>query len=56
VAARIWSLLDGVASLAQVIDAICGEYDVSREQAAADVGELIADLEKVSLVLQVPEP
>lgn len=56
VAARIWSLLNGSASLGRVIDAICDEYDVAREQAAADVSELIADLEKVSLVLQVPGP
>lgn len=52
VAARIWALLDGTHSLDEVIIAICEEYDVTREQAAADVAELVSDLENVSLVLQ----
>ena len=52
VAARVWALLDGERSLGQIVEAICDEYDVEREQAAADVAELVTDLEKVSLVLQ----
>ena len=53
VAARIWTLLDGKRSLGQIIDALCDEYDVDRQQAAADVAELVHDLREVSLVLQV---
>jgi len=53
VAARIWELLDGSRSVDAVISAVCEEYDVSRDQAASDVAELVSDLEGVSLVLQV---
>ena len=52
VAARIWTLLDGTRSLDQVVAAICDEYDVTPEQAAADVDELVSDLSNVSLLLQ----
>ena len=53
VAARIWSLIDGKRAIDDIIETICGEYDVTREQAAADVAELVSDLENVSLLLQV---
>ncbi len=52
VAARIWALLDGTRPIAQIITELCAEYEVTREQAAADVAELVSDLENVSLVLQ----
>ena len=52
VAARIWALLDGTRSIDDVVLALCEEYDVTREQAVADVAELVSDLENVSLVLQ----
>src|SRR5688500_14671331 len=52
VAARIWELLDGTRPIDDVVSALCEEYEVSREQAAADVAELVSDLENVSLVLQ----
>lgn len=52
VAARIWALLDGTRSIAQIITELCDEYDVTPDQAAADVAELVSDLENVSLVLQ----
>lgn len=52
VAARVWTLLDGERSLEQIVETICAEYDVEHDQAAADVAELVTDLEKVSLVLQ----
>ena len=55
VAARIWALLDGTSSIDQIVDTICSEYDVSREQAMADAAELVSDLAEVSLVLQVSE-
>jgi hypothetical protein len=53
VAARIWALIDGNRPVDEIIEIICDEYDVSRDQAAADVAELVSDLEKVSLLLQV---
>lgn len=52
VAARIWSLIDGTRSISQIITELCDEYDVAPDQAAADVAELVSDLENVSLVLQ----
>lgn len=52
IAARVWALLDGEQSLEQIAGTICDEYEVEREQAAADVAELVSDLEKLSLVLQ----
>lgn len=53
VAARIWSLIDGERRIDAIVDTICAEYDVSRDEAAADVAELVSDLEQVSLLLQV---
>jgi Coenzyme PQQ synthesis protein D (PqqD) len=55
VAARIWELLDGTKSVGAIAAAICDEYEVELDQAAADVAELVTDLEKVSLVLQTNE-
>lgn len=53
VAARIWELLDGSRSVGQIVDTICDEYDVSREQASSDTAELVSNLVDVSLLLQV---
>lgn len=53
VAARIWALLDGTNSIDDVIAVLCDEYDVTRDQAAGDVAELVSDLANVSLVLQM---
>lgn len=53
VATFIWNLLDGTRSLQQIVEAVCDEYDVSTDQATSDVAELVSDLSKVSLVLQV---
>jgi hypothetical protein len=53
VAARIWNLIDGMLTMEQIVDALVDEYDVTREQAAADTAELVTDLVDVSLLLQV---
>ena len=52
VAARIWALIDGSRSVDQLVEEVIAEYAVEREQAAADVAELVSDLEQVSLILQ----
>lgn len=52
VAARIWQLLDGTRNADQVIDAICSEFEVDRDTAAADFAALLSDLAEVSLVTQ----
>lgn len=53
VAARIWSLLDGEHTVAQITDAICAEFDVDATTARDDIEELLRDLEGISLVARV---
>lgn len=53
VAARIWSLLDGIKTADEIVDVIRAEYDVDYETAKADVAALIKDLAGVSLVSRV---
>lgn len=50
VAARVWSLLDGTRDAAAVADAICSEFDVSRDVAERDLGELFTELEGARLI------
>jgi hypothetical protein len=54
VAARIWSLLDGVRTADEVVDAIVAEYDADRDTVMADLAELVSDLAGVSLLSRVP--
>jgi hypothetical protein len=53
VAARIWTLLDGVRPADEIIDVICAEYDVDRDTAQADLAALVSDLAGVSLITRV---
>jgi Coenzyme PQQ synthesis protein D (PqqD) len=53
VAARVWSLIDGTRPVREIAQTISAEYDVSIDQAAADIEELVSDLVGVSLLLQV---
>jgi hypothetical protein len=53
VAARIWSLLDGVRTADEVAVAIMAEYDVDRDTVMADLAELVSDLAGVSLLSRV---
>jgi len=53
VAASVWDQLDGQRSLDEIVDAICSEYEVDRETAAADVAGLVADLSEAALISQV---
>lgn len=53
VAARVWALLDGARDVDAIVAAICDEYDVSPDTAAADVNELLTDLDQVALVSRV---
>ena len=50
VAARIWSLLDGERTASAVVDAVCSDFEVSRDVAERDVEELFAELEEASLI------
>ena len=53
VAARIWSLLDGVRTADEIADAIMAEYEVDRDTVLADMAELVSDLAGVSLLTRV---
>ena len=48
--AAIWELLDGQRPLAEIRDALVTEFDVSPEQAEADVLEYIEMLESIEAV------
>jgi hypothetical protein len=53
VGARVWQLLDGRTPLAEIVRAITGEYEVTADEAAADISELILDWETAGLVRAV---
>ncbi|MFP5247188.1 MAG: PqqD family protein [Thermoanaerobaculia bacterium] len=53
VAARIWSLLDGMKDIDAILTELSGEYDVDRTTLEADLNELLADLAGASLITQV---
>ncbi len=53
VGARVWQLLAQGATLAEVCAAIVEEYDVSEEQLARDVMDLVEDLAGHGLVVVV---
>lgn len=51
VATRIWELLRTHATLEDVVAAVVAEYDVAPEVAAADLAELLADLEAKQILV-----
>ena len=59
VGAYVWGMIDGANSVAEIVQRVVGAYDVSVEQAARDMDELIASLEQegiVSWVITGPGP
>jgi len=50
VASRVWDLLNERIPVSQIVDAICSEYEVSPEQAACDIHELLRNLETAALI------
>ena len=44
VGARVWELIDGVHSVESIVDRICEEYDIGREQVERDVRDLLSNL------------
>ena len=52
----IWHLIDGRRTAQAIADAVSAEYDVSLEQAAEDVEELLATLEANGLARLSVEP
>jgi len=50
VGGRIWELCDGTRSAADIAGALTQEYDVTPEQALADVQEFVQDLKAKGLL------
>jgi len=50
VGARIWELVQEPVRVEEIVAEIRKEYDVTEEQCAADVKELLAELEEYGLV------
>lgn len=50
VSCRIWELLDGTRSLAELADAITHEFEVTHSQAEEDLTAFILELEEVGAV------
>ena len=49
-AAHIWELCDGAKSADEITASICERFDVTPEEADADVRETISNLEKMGLL------
>lgn len=49
-ATRIWELIDGKNTVEKIIDKICEEYEIEREEAQKEVISFINKLEKRNLV------
>ena len=50
VAARVWQLLDGTRGTAEIVAAVCEEFDVDEATAANDVEELLDALADAGLI------
>jgi hypothetical protein len=46
----IWERIDGHNSIGQIIEALCSEFEVAREEAAKDVLEFAGALEAAGLI------
>ncbi len=53
VGSRIWELIDGGITLEQIRDRIVEEYEVSTEEAEADITEFLNNLEQAGVVSSV---
>lgn len=52
----IWKLLDGVHTPDDIAAAICQTYEVEHEQALRDVEDIIEDLRRNNLLVEVASP
>jgi Coenzyme PQQ synthesis protein D (PqqD) len=50
VGARVWELIDGERSVQSIVDQICEEYDMGREQVERDVRELLGNLNEHRMI------
>jgi len=56
VGSRIWELLDERTPVKKIVEAVCSEYDVTPEQAARDISELLSSLEAARLIHGAGQP
>lgn len=50
VGALVWQMADGTHTLADIVTAIVDRYDITVDQAQADLSELVSELEREQLV------
>jgi hypothetical protein len=50
IGSRVWDMMDGVKSEAQIVDVICEEFETPRPQAEKDVREFLAELDSHSML------
>ena len=55
VASFIWERIDGRATLGQIVQGVCAEFEVAPETAEADTLQFIAELERAGLAEPVCE-
>jgi len=55
VASFIWAQIDGRATLRQIVQGVCAEFEVAPETAEADTLQFIAELERAGLAEPVCE-
>jgi coenzyme PQQ synthesis protein D (PqqD) len=55
VGALVWQMIDGRTSVEQIVGAISREYDVTADEAAGDVVELLDSMTEAGLVRLVEE-
>lgn len=53
VASLIWNLCDGLHTTEDIVNEVCLIFEVQRVEAASDVDDLISELTKKSLLVQV---
>lgn len=56
VGSRVWELLDERTPVKKIVEAICSEYDVTPDEAARDISELLSSLEAAGLVRGAGRP
>ena len=50
VGSRVWQLLESPVSLEEMVDTLTSEYEVSRAECLAQVGELVSSLKAAGLL------
>ncbi|MDD4202977.1 MAG: PqqD family protein [Candidatus Omnitrophica bacterium] len=49
-AAKMWSLVDGKNTLAQIVEGVLAEYDADKDQVEKDVQEFVKDMLEIKAI------